>query len=107
MPPFIWQGKVVMKNKIIQILECVFGWGILICMILGFLIFIGFVIAFIVGKELAPTIGLFLQNEVLPWLCILGTIICFIGILSLYLKGEKTFTLSTGKKKNPQEKGTL
>lgn len=79
---------------LIKFLDVVYGWGILICLFVGGLTFIGFVAAFIVGGETATEICTFIHKTIFKWLIYGGNIIVLLGLLNMYLKKQKSLTIS-------------
>ena len=82
-------------KKIINALKFIFGWGILISLLVGGLTFLGYVFALIVGGDLAEKICFFIYNTITPILIYISTISVLIGLFKMYLNGE--IALSTKK----------
>lgn len=91
-----------MKNiisKISAILDKIYGWGIFICLFVGGLTFFGYIVAFIIGGETATAICNFIYKGVFTYLIYGGNIIVLLGLLSMYLKNQKSLTVSDNSKK--------
>lgn len=82
-----------MKLKVIHALNRIFGITIVICLIVGFLTALGFCIALLVGGELSMILCNLIQLYVIPTLYVSGASTTFIGLLKMYLAGEKTFVM--------------
>ena len=83
--------KEILK-KISDVLKAVFGYGIMITLLLGALSFFAYVAALIVGGEAAALICDFTYNVVLKITIYASTVIILIGLLAMYLAGEKALT---------------
>ena len=83
-------------KKIANVLSVVFGYGIFISLIVGGLTFFGYVVAMIIGGEIATKICNFIYKDLYPILVTTTSIIVVLGLLAIYAKGEKP--LSTQKK---------
>lgn len=93
-----------MKNiceKIANVLQIIFGYGILVCLFVGGLSFLGYLIALIVGGEAASIICTFIYKTLYPYLVQLSTVLVLLGLAKMYLCGE--IALSSGKKKRKSE----
>lgn len=91
-----------MKNilkKTASFLEKVFGYGILISLFAGGFTFFGFVIALIIGGNTATLICKFIYIDFFPVIIKLSTIMVLMGLLIMYLRGEKALTSDKNKKK--------
>lgn len=93
-----------MKNickKIANVLQIIFGYGILVCLFVGGLSFLGYLVALVVGGEPASIICTFIYKTLYPYLVQLSTILVLLGLVKMYLCGE--IALSSGKKKIKSE----
>lgn len=82
--------------KIAAFLKTVFGYGIMICLFAGGLTFFGYVAALIIGGDAAAAICTFISKSFLPWVVRSSTVLVLLGLLTMYLSGEKALT--AGKK---------
>ena len=82
-------------KKIIDILKFIFGWGILISLLVGGLTFLGYVFAIIIGGDVAEKICLFIYKKITPILIYISTSSVLLGLIKMYLNGE--IALSTKK----------
>lgn len=86
-----------MKNilkKISIILDYIYGWGIFICLFVGGAMFFGYLMAFIIGGEIAAKICEFIYENVFTYLIYGGNIIVLLGLVNMYLKKQKSLTIS-------------
>ena len=93
-----------MKNickKIADALQIIFGYGILICLFVGGLSFLGYLAALIIGGETAALICTFIYKTLYPYLVQLSTILVLLGLVKMYLCGE--IALSSGKNKKKRD----
>lgn len=70
-------------------LKILFGYGIMVTMMLGAVLFIGYLTAIIIGGERAAVICVFLYKKLVPVMVYMSTIMIVIGLLAMYLSGEK------------------
>lgn len=77
-----------MKEKICNVLQFIFGWGIFISLFVGSLTFIGYLVALIIGGELAQSICFVIYKKIIPVLIYISTISVIIGLIKMYIKGE-------------------
>jgi len=94
-----------MKNKIEKIasvLKTIFGYGIMSCLFLGGLTFVGYVIALIAGGETAVIICDFIYKTIMPIIIYASNIFVLLGLVILYMSGEKA--LSVNDKNSKKEK---
>lgn len=92
-----------MKNilkKITAVLDHVYGWGIMICLFVGGATFFGFLAAFIIGGDTATAICDFIYNKIFKVLIYGGNIIVLLGLLNMYLKKQKSLTMSESTEKS-------
>ena len=89
--------KTVLK-KISNVIEVVFGYGIMLGLFFGGLTFFGYVVALIAGGDTAVWICDFIYKKVYPHLVYWTSIIVLLGLLKMYLCGE-TALKAEGKKK--------
>ena len=84
-------------KKIADKLQLVFGYGIFICLFVGGFTFFGYLAAFIIGGETATVICEIIYKTVFPVIIKASTILVLVGLVIMYLRGEKS--LDVGKKK--------
>jgi len=84
-----------MKNfckKISDILKTIFGYGIMVSLFAGGLTFFGYVTALIVGGDAAAKICDVIYNDITPIIIYFSVIMVLLGLLAMYLAGEKALT---------------
>lgn len=77
----------------------VFGYGIMITLFAGGLTAVGYVVALIVGGDLATQICTVIYKTIFPIIIKISTIMVLLGLAAMYLAGEKSLT--SDKKKSP------
>ena len=92
-------------KKLSEKFRIVFGYGIMACLFAGGITFIGYLIAFFVGGTVAVEICEFIYKKVIPVIVYLSTVLVILGLLVMYLNGEKALTAD--KKKTSKHKGEL
>lgn len=90
-------------KKIASVLKVIFGYGIMICLFAGGLTFIGYLAAIIIGGDAAAVICEVIYKTIFPIIIKASTILVLLGLLTMYLNGEKALTSS--KKKASKEEG--
>lgn len=86
-----------MKNKLKKIsdfLKVVFGYGIMITLFVGGLTFIGYLVALIIGGDIAAQICEVIYKRIIPVMIYVSTVMVLFGLLTMYLAGEKALTPS-------------
>ena len=94
--------KEIMK-KISEVCKLIFGYSILVTLLVGGLTFFGYVAALIVGGETAATICHVIYKKIVPVMIYVNTTTVLFGLVAMYLAGELALTPS--KKKGMKEKG--
>lgn len=87
-----------MKAKIAQVCNTIFSYGMLIAIFVAFLLFLGFIVSFFVGEAGATVITTFLYKTLLPKTYVFAVVVSLIGLLGMYLRGEKAMMMTGGKK---------
>lgn len=91
-----------MKEKIKQLsgkLKIVFGYGIMLTLFVGGMTFFGYMAALIIGGDTAAVICEVIYKKVVPVMIYTDTIMVLLGLLTMYLAGEKALTPSARNKK--------
>ncbi len=92
-------------KKLSKILKTIFGYGVMIALFAGGLTFFGYVAALIIGGDVAAAICTFLYKQVVPVIIYLAVIMVLLGLLAMYLNGEKALTPS--KKERHKHEGEM
>ena len=93
-------------KKASQVLEKIFGWGVILCLLAGGLAFFGFLVALIIGggpDSAAQSIAVFIHKQYFPIVITCASITIGIGLLSMYLGGTEALSLKTEKKEAEEE----
>ena len=85
-------------KKIADVIQVIYGYGILVCLFAGGLSFFGYLAALIIGGETATMICIFIYKTLFPYLVYLLSGIVVLGLVKMYLCGEKA--LVSGKNKS-------
>ncbi len=88
-------------KKIVSVLRVIFGYGIMICLFAGGLTFFGYLAAIIIGGDTATLICEVIYKTIFPIIIKASTILVLLGLVAMYLNGEKALTSS--KKKSSKE----
>ncbi len=86
-------------KKVSQVLKKIFGYGIMICLFAGGLTFFGYVAALIMGGDAAAAICTFIYKTFMPVVIKTSTVFVLLGLLAMYLAGEKSLTVGNNKNK--------
>ena len=92
-------------KKISDVLKMVFGYGIMISLFAGVLTFFGYLVALIIGGNTATLICCVIYEKIIPIIIYLSVIMVLLGLLAIYLAGEKALTPE--KKKAKKHEGEV
>lgn len=84
-------------RKLVSFCKMNFGYGIMLMLFCGVLIFGGYLIAMFLGGDYAKDICEFMYNSVVPVLVRTTTGLVIFGLVIMYLDGEEALT-AKGKK---------
>ena len=79
-------------KKISDYVLKIFAVGIIVCLFAGGLSFLGYLIALIVGGEIATALCAFVFKQYLPWVIKLTSVFTGIGLIGMYLSKQKALT---------------
>ena len=91
-------------KKLTEICKSVFGYGIMITLFAGGLTFFAYLIALIIGGDTAAWICEITYKQVIPIIVKVSTVMILLGLVCMYLGGEKSLTPSEKKKKITNKK---
>lgn len=91
-------------KKITEFCRLVFGYGIMISLFAGGLTFFAYLIALIIGGETAALICEITYKQVIPVIVKASTVMILLGLVCMYLSGEKSLTPSEKRKKITDKK---
>lgn len=84
-----------MKNvckKVASVLRLVFGYSIMITLLVGGLSFFGYIAALCIGGETATAICVFIYKKLFPIVIKITTATVLLGLVVMYLSGETALT---------------
>ena len=87
-------------KKASKVMKAIFGYGMLLALITTVLMFLGFVVAFIVGGDVAAAISEFIYKSVVPILIYATSILVLFGLVAMYFGGEAALSSSNKSKKD-------
>ena len=77
-------------KRLINILSYIYGTGVALALFAGGLSFFGYLAAFCIGGETATAICVFIYKTLYPILFCFSSGIALLGLLKMYLAGEKS-----------------
>ena len=92
------------RMKIAKVLSYIFGTGVLIALFAGGATFIGYVAAMIIGGETATEICVFIYKTIYPILFYFSSSIVLIGLIKMYIAGEKAMVPDNNYKQHKEQK---
>ena len=75
-------------NKISELIQIIFGYGIFICLFVGGLTFFAYLAALIIGGDIATNICTFIYKGFYPHLIRLSSTMILLGFVKMYLCKE-------------------
>lgn len=91
-------------KKFTEICKLIFGYGIMLSLFAGGLTFFAYLIALIIGGDTAALICEVTYKQVIPVIVKISTSMILLGLVCMYLSGEKSLTPSEKKKKIADKK---
>ena len=91
--------KETMK-KLSDMLKLVFGYGIMITLFAGGMTFFGYLAALLLGGDAAVVICEVIYKKIIPVIVYATSCLVILGLVSMYLAGEKALTPSTKHKEH-------
>lgn len=92
-----------MKEKLIKFTRILFSRVIAVFMLVILVIGICYIVALIAGGELAVKIDTFITEHILPVICLTTVGMSFVGMLNMYLRGEKVYVLELNSKNKDED----
>lgn len=74
--------------KFASVLRTIFGYGIMVCLLVGGLTFFGYLAAIIIGGDTAAKICEFISKQLNPILVLISTSMIVLGLISMYITGD-------------------
>ena len=91
-------------KKFTEICKLIFGYGIMLTLFAGGLTFFAYLIALVIGGDTAALICEVTYKQVIPVIVKISTSMILLGLVCMYLSGEKSLTPSEKKKKIADKK---
>lgn len=90
--------------KFAFVLRIIFGYGIMICLMVGGLTFFGYLFAIIIGEDTAAKICDIISKYINPILVLISTSMIVLGLISMYIAGDvKRRKVKKESAKSPKE----
>ena len=89
--------KETMK-KISEVCKLIFGYGVMITLLVGGLTFFGYLAALIIGGSVAEAICVFIYKQLFPIIIYGANCLVLFGLVAMYLGGEMALTTKKKKK---------
>ena len=86
-------------QKIAKVTGIIYGYSIMLALLLGGLSFLGYVAALALGGNTAVLICNFIYKELYPILVYSASATVVLGLITMYCKGEKALSAEKKKKK--------
>ena len=86
------------RENIAKVLSYVYGIGIAVALFVGAFSFFGYVAAIIIGGDTAAKICQFIYKELYPEIIYLSSVSVLIGLVKMYVAGEKSLVPPKKKK---------
>lgn len=96
-----------MKEKIAKVLTKIAGWGLLLCLAVGLGLFIVFLVASFMPEETAKAVTAFIKKPFLPYTYHTTVFFSLLGLIGMYLRGQKTMLMKNEKKEAAKKKSSL
>ena len=78
------------RMKLAKILACIYGTGIAVALFAGALSFLGYLAAIVIGGPTATEICAFIYKKIYPILFYISSCSVLLGLVKMYVAGEKT-----------------
>lgn len=88
-----------LREKVLLVLRTVFGCSVAITLLGGGLTMLSYVVALIVGGDLAAKICEITYKQVWPVIIMITNITIVLGLIAMYINGDKALSPSEKKKK--------
>lgn len=92
-----------MKDKLYNIMQKIYGIGMMTSFFAGGLPIIPFVIAVVVGGEFGEKIAVFLYKQYYPCVIVLASVSVLFGLIAMYIGKQADFSLKTLTKKKEKD----
>lgn len=82
------------RAKVARVFKLIFGYGIMITLFAGALVFFGFIVALCIGGETATAMCTWIYKQFVPIMVQATSILILWGLVSMYIAGEKALSQS-------------
>ncbi len=86
------------RENTAKVLSYVYGSGIAVALFVGALTFFGYIAAIIIGGDTAAEICKFIYKQIYPVIIYLSSVTVLIGLVKMYVAGEKSLVPPKKKK---------
>lgn len=86
------------REKAAKVLSYIYGTGIAVALFVGALSFFGYVVALIIGGDIAAQICHFIYKQLYPVIIYLSSVTVLLGLVKMYVAGEKSLVPPAKKK---------
>lgn len=90
------------RKKIANIMSVIYGIGVMVSLFAGGLSFLGYLVALIIGGQTATEICVFIYKTLYPILFYFSSSVVLLGLIKMYIAGEKSMV--PGNKYKKQDK---
>lgn len=91
------------REKLAKVLTYIYGTGIAVALFAGAISFLGYLVALIVGGQTAKDICEFIYKKYYPIIVYISSVTVLLGLVKMYVAGEKTLVPPKKKKKEEQK----
>ena len=88
------------RAKIASTLEYIYGVGIMIALFAGAVSFLGYLVAIMIGGDVATQICVVIYKKIYPILFTFSSSVVLLGLVKMYVAGEKTMVPKKREKTN-------
>ena len=74
-----------MRDRMYKILKRIYGIMMSVSFFAGFVPFIPFIIAVIIGGDIGEKVAVFLYKQYYPWVIVIGSIAIVVGLIAMYV----------------------
>lgn len=92
-----------MKQKYQEIIKSVFSISGMIAIVGGFIVFVLFCIALIIGGESGGNLAILAKKEIMPYFIRAATVATMAGLLLAYSTGDHALTLENKKRESKKD----
>lgn len=87
------------RENLARVLSYVYAIGISVALFVGAFSFLGYLVAIIIGGQTATDICVFIYKQIYPVIFYISSVSVMIGLVKMYVAGQKSFAPPEKKKK--------